>query len=333
MVFEGVQAISTSLAARMDLCKSLYESGGGDANFRLQQRVTVRPSKSSGYDILDEHTLATVAHADTVVLAGGRFWPFLYNQDMEALGTDKVFRRIEFGARLVAPSTNDFFSAGMDGHDGNADPKWILHDTETGVEYRTFCYCREGEVVHTVDGSPAMRTCSGRADGPANGMSNVGFNCRVKDPELARALVDDGIFERCRHQGTFSSVPLDDPSLPEHYGTQAFAILKKGIELLFTQHPCLKGAITLSGPTIEGVGAYPVIDNALRVVSSSQPNIDRNLYVCGDSCGIFRGIVASMCSGHYVGLQICQSHMKYWCSNCSHDLLIAQTEHIAQECM
>ena len=49
----------------------------------------------------------------------------------------------------------------------------------------------------------------------------------------------------------------------------------------------------LRGPTIEGVGLYPIINENLKI-----PNED--IYVVGDCTGIFRGIIASMLSGIFV---------------------------------
>merc|ERR1712150_200053 len=282
--------------ARMELCNHLYKAGGGDENFCLEQLVTVSPLDVGGYEILSQHDHSVLAKVDKVVVAGGRFWPFLYGQTlMKAEKMTKEFKRIEFGARLVAPSNNLFFSPNGDS------------DNASGVEYRTFCFCREGEVVQTAFGSPPFRTCSGRADGPAMGISNTGFNCRVRDPVLAGKLIEEGIFERCRALEPFSRRPLSDDSLEEHYGPTAWRILKKGCELLSQQHPGFRDQFTLSGPTIEGVGAYPVTDGTLKVILPSQSVGQDNLFVCGDATGTFRGIVAGMCSGYYVGAQLAEA--------------------------
>src|SRR5437764_10029484 len=56
--------------------------------------------------------------------------------------------------------------------------------------WRTFCCCRDGEVVRTeVRGVVSV---SGRADGPTTGKSNVGFNLRVTDARLADSLWPNG---------------------------------------------------------------------------------------------------------------------------------------------
>jgi len=42
------------------------------------------------------------------------------------------------------------------------------------------------------------------------------------------------------------------------------------------------------------VGSYPYLDTDLRIPET-------HCYVAGDACGIFRGIIAGMISGFYVG--------------------------------
>lgn len=46
------------------------------------------------------------------------------------------------------------------------------------------------------------------------------------------------------------------------------------------------------------MGHYPDIDMNLQLKD------DKNIYVIGDCGGIFRGIIASMISGHYTALNI-----------------------------
>ena len=53
---------------------------------------------------------------------------------------------------------------------------------------------------------------------------------------------------------------------------------------------------SLHGPTIEGTGEYPDVDSHLKI-----PKVP--IWVAGDASGLFRGIVAGLISGYYVGLQ------------------------------
>jgi len=58
------------------------------------------------------------------------------------------------------------------------------------------------------------------------------------------------------------------------------------------------------GPTIEGIGWYPKVDNTLNYNPSETGSTNgpkSNVWVCGDATGLFRGIVPAMISGFYVG--------------------------------
>ena len=122
------------------------------------------------------------------IFGGGRFFPLQMKEFCEC-----VFKRIEVGVRIQDSSTNPLFSL-MKG----IDPKYkYLLDTENSakcacdlrtptathaetttsptcgnnrtlqIEWRTFCCCREGEVVATT--VAGIRSVSGRADCPPQG--------------------------------------------------------------------------------------------------------------------------------------------------------------------
>lgn len=83
----------------------------------------------------------------------------------------------------------------------------------------------------------------------------------------------------------------------ELYGEKNLKYLRRGLEHLLKKFPSLKEAEVI-GITIEGVGYYPEVDNDLKLKESSK------VWVCGDACGLFRGLVAAMISGFYVGSKI-----------------------------
>ena len=58
----------------------------------------------------------------------------------------------------------------------------------------------------------------------------------------------------------------------------------------------------VKGPCIEGVAYYPKLDENLRLTNK------KPMWVSGDATGIFRGIVAAMISGFYVGDEIGNFH-------------------------
>ena len=106
-----------------------------------------------------------IIEAPKLVLAGGRFLPhFLLN---DGGVTQSEFQRLEYGVRVEGDSKLDMFNP-----TNLTDPKYILV-TENGVEYRTFCWCRDGEVVRS--DWFGIQTYSGRADIAPTGRSNFGF--------------------------------------------------------------------------------------------------------------------------------------------------------------
>jgi len=95
------------------------------------------------------------------------------------LPTDLLrFVRLEVGVRLEQPS-GEFFLY----RDATPGPKLIWRDLPNRREWRTFCCCRDGEIVPVLIESTI--SASGRADLPPTGRSSVGFHVRVYDEDQA----------------------------------------------------------------------------------------------------------------------------------------------------
>ncbi len=223
---------------------------------------------------------------EKLVLAGGRFMPLFLNGPSQ-------FRRQEFGFRVEGPA--DLIQKETD----LTDPKYIFQQGD--VEYRTFCWCERGETTKTQFNG--IETYSGRADGPATDRSNFGFNIRVKDPHLIphsefRALLHMQPYRIPIQEATRQLLPL----LPQSAGT----MVTHGLAQLLTRFPRLNSPhVHLLGPTIEGVGEYPAVNENGELMDFP------GVFVIGDSGGTYRGIVASMLSGYTLALQENQnSHAK-----------------------
>lgn len=222
---------------------------------------------------------------NNIVISAGRMWP-LFHQE----GTNK-FMRFEYGIRIQdKPEAKIFESTDL------KDPKYIYDkskhsDTKyQNTEYRTFCCCRRGEIVKTNCGG--ILTCSGRSDCEPTEHSNIGFNVRIMDEKLSFQIKKTMAFDK-----TFEKISMIDAiennALTQCYGELGNDHLKYGLKLILNKFPDLRAA-TLSGPTLEGVGSYPVTDENLKM-------INENIWIIGDACGKFRGITAGMISGYYVG--------------------------------
>jgi uncharacterized FAD-dependent dehydrogenase len=209
------------------------------------------------------------------------------------------FKHFELGIRIEQPSTLFFLSKATE-----LDPKLEAGGEGSTSAMRTFCCCRDGEVITT--STLGIWSVSGRADGPGTGMSNVGLNVRVRDEEIGRGwwnrllpkitvpphspLCEDlEVFvDGASHNGNGSRIA-------ELFGPELAASVAKGVAMFQSRFDSLRHArVRLWAPTIEGVGHYPQLDADLRV--------DRlPLWIAGDSSGIFRGLTAALVSGYYAG--------------------------------
>lgn len=233
--------------------------------------------------------------ADRLLLATGRFGPL----QMEHLVGSWTFKRLEVGVRIRQPAARAFFSDMR-----QLDPKLRFLAPDQDTEWRTFCACRDGEAVLTR--TQGLWTVSGRADGPSTGDSNIGFNTRIESPDVARTGLDRLLKAASRRDGAFT-LPLAsvldreegaEELLRTTYGDEVYERVREGLVRIGERFPSVHDPATeLIGPTLEGVGWYPRVDGDLK-------SPDSPLWIAGDACGLFRGIVAAMISGYYAALTL-----------------------------
>ncbi|MCG5214633.1 hypothetical protein [Streptosporangium sp. KLBMP 9127] len=224
--------------------------------------------------------------ARRLLLAGGRFGPL----GPLGLSWERSFRRLEVGFRIEQPAGRAFFRDMK-----QLDPKLRFREGDGGVEWRTFCACRDGETALTE--TQGLWTVSGRSDCPPTGRSNVGFNTRILDEAVAAQAIAPALAAMA-DEDSFFDLPMAAreetvETFDRVYGPELREIMLRGLTRLADAYPALRdGGTRLIGPTLEGVGWYPEVDGDLRL-------LDIPAWVAGDACGLFRGIVAAMISGHY----------------------------------
>jgi hypothetical protein len=278
--YKPYPSIYVSLEERHRLIEKLSSSKRILTRTRL---VDLRKISEGFLLSFEDDSGATPLIAKAVLLAGGRFSPLLFSR----LQLKMRFLRLELGLRLEGPSPHPFFSQLRERAAGSLDPKLIWRDEH--AELRTFCFCADGEIVAATH--EEYWALSGRADCPPTGKSNIGLLLRLLQPPADFSLAS--LHERAPFSLPLSvfvegASPLYSPSMD--------AKLRGFVLRLLESFPSLQPNIemfSLHGPVIEGVGEYPVIDGNL--------SIDTNLFVAGDACGVFRGLVAAMLSGAYVG--------------------------------
>ncbi len=243
-----------------------------------------------------QEELHTTIEGKAIVLGSGRLGPLLLHELLPpALQT---FQRLEIGVRIEQPAAKFFLR-----DCALLDPKRIWIDPVKNREWRTFCCCREGEVVSVW--ADNVLSVSGRSDVPATGRSSVGFHVRLLDRNIAEKAWAEfkGRSERLRRPAT---EPLDtflkesahhSNGLGNLLGPVLQSALKHGLSELLKVFPDAANDATLHGPAVEGVVYYPRVSSDLRV--SELP-----LWVAGDACGQFRGITAAGVSGYFSGLRV-----------------------------
>jgi hypothetical protein len=228
----------------------------------------------------------TEVRTRALVVATGRLSPRWVRPWLERLGARFVFRRLEFGVRIEAGADACLFGQ-LDG----VDPKLRFVEADGLTEYRTFCTCRDGEVVRgeTRD----LSAFSGRADGPPTGRSNLGLLVRTRDEALARAI-EPALFAARPRALAFAEI--DRAALVPSFGEPGADAVLRALARLLAWCPRWDDGARLFAPCIEGVGDYPADDGSLQVAPG--------VWVAGDLCGRFRGIVAGMISGRYAALRL-----------------------------
>ncbi len=223
-----------------------------------------------------------------IVVATGRLSPLWLRQWLAPLGVAFAFRRLELGVRLETLASAPLF-ARLEG----LDPK--LSFAGERARFLTFCTCRDGEVVIGQGGD--VYAVSGRADGPPTGRSSIGLLARVVDHALAAAITPHVLAAR-----PFRA-PLRDlldvgPASVAAFGRVGAELVADAAWRFVAAAPELERDpdAVVHGPCIEGVGEYPV--------STADLALAGGVFVAGDACGRFRGIVASMVSGRYVGASL-----------------------------
>ncbi len=227
-----------------------------------------------------------------LVVATGRLGGMLFSSIPDAV----CFRRLEFGVRIQQPYETFFLR-----EHASLDPKIVLRDVASLLDWRTFCCCRRGEIIE-VD-TDGIRVLGGRADGAATSFSNVGFSLRIGSESTA-VTIWHGMIERLRKARTLSSFPFADSvsevgraCLAEYFTDAGAHLLLSGLKKFASllSHDSFSTA-TIHAPTVEGIGWYPAIQGDLGLHGFP-------VWIPGDACGMFRGLTAALVSGYFAGLQ------------------------------
>ncbi|KAL2809884.1 hypothetical protein BJX63DRAFT_434745 [Aspergillus granulosus] len=286
-----------SLPARMDLIDDLISQVKAEVFNQCHVEDITYDFVSDAFtlSIIDNRQDPALISLSTrrVLYATGRFGPL--GSGLMNLTSHHKFRRLEAGFRIEQQSDRAFFR-----NMKQLDPKLRFVSPDRSVEWSTFCVCRQGETVLTK--TEGLWTVSGRSDCPPTGRSNTGFNTLIKDASLSsrnlvpliKSMSDKASSFEISLQGALHRDPLCVKVLDDIYGPDLRLNMMAGLAKLAHTYPDLRSDkdAKLIGQTLEGVGWYHKVDGHLRL-------LDTPVFVAGDACGLFRGIVAALISGYY----------------------------------
>ncbi|WP_420722494.1 FAD-binding protein [Hwanghaeella sp. LZ110] len=247
-------------------------------------------------NVRHDQGLETTIESRFLIVASGRFGPLLLTKKSNI---PCVFRRLEVGYRIEQPSDRFFLNSRSE-----LDPKLIFSDLASGLEWRTFCCCRDGEIVCLK--SNGLLSLSGRSDTVRTGKSNIGFNVRITNPELGVERWNDLLDLLTSNTSPvamsmvnyISADSLENTELGRLVGPKVARLMATGLSRLVDHYGIRSfDEAMLHGPTIEGVSLYPLVGDDLRC--GALP-----VWAAGDVSGIFRGLVAALVSGYFSGVRV-----------------------------
>ena len=250
-------------------------------------KVTVASS-----DNVESYTLL----ARSMIIANGRLGPLLLQRILPA--ELLAFQRLEVGFRIQQPA-DKFFLRDAD----MLDPKRIWRRDGGLCEWRTFCCCRNGEIVSVL--ADKVLSVSGRSDLTPTDHSSVGFHVRLFDPSAAepawrllRERIGDLRESVVEPLETFlASTKTDSSRLYALFGPDLSSLLGEGLHRLLNTFDTAGVDAVLHAPAVEGVLYYPLVNQELRL--NSLP-----VWVAGDASGRFRGLTAALVSGYFCGMRV-----------------------------
>ncbi|MBP6391369.1 MAG: hypothetical protein KA352_10790 [Flavobacteriales bacterium] len=224
-----------------------------------------------------------------VIISGGKYFTFKRNEIIK-LDLESIFKKLEFGIRISLPKDSFDYS-----HIEQKDVKLIL-PIATDCEFRTFCFCRDGYVVHGK--FDELHTFNGVSQRRKANDVNFGLNVRLTSqgaydmlrPDIEGLLNAHSIVETTI--GDFLKTP------PLYWSPQIHELFTSCLNKHFPSAAQSDGLV--AGPSFEYFGVYPVLDSRLRCVNE-------DIYFTGDATGDFRGLMPAFISGFVAGEAVKES--------------------------
>lgn len=273
----------------------LYDQIGKEKFLTKHDVVGIDSIKNVFHIILDdvENKSTKRIKSRNILFCGGKFGASRYPDILEK--TDLTFKKFEFGFRIES-SYDKFDYKDLK----QTDLKLIFENkTNKNIEFRTFCFCRKGYIVHgNFDGINSFNGISNRVDFYK---TNFGINMRFTDE--TEYLKNEDSLTALKKSGKIFRFSIKE-FLDKNNEIISSNLQNLYKDLLLTKFPLLsKSDATLIGPSFEYFGYYPVLNKDLKLNAN-------NFWVAGDATGDFRGLIPALLSGIYVAYSFLKKEEK-----------------------
>ena len=216
-----------------------------------------------------------------IIVSSGKFGSGLL-EDIDYIKKNKQINKIEIGIRVECKS-EDFIPYSSP----SADYK-LIEKIANGVEFRTFCCCRDGVVLKSEFNNYV--SFNGAKTQFNTNLSNIGLLIRATDTESTYYQEMNMLL---KSRLISFKIPIINFIENEniYIGEKCDKILKDKLPYIIDINKIDTGHCHIYGPEIEYMGKYLTFDENL--------NVSNDIWVAGDISGKFRGIMAALISGVY----------------------------------
>jgi uncharacterized FAD-dependent dehydrogenase len=226
-----------------------------------------------------------------IIFCGGKFGALNLPSFIDEINLE--FKKFEFGIRIETDHENFDFKEYK-----QTDLKLLMQDEENkGIEFRTFCFCRNGYIVHGK--FEEINSFNGVSNKSEHSKTNFGINLRIKD-EAVFNLHQEELFNLKKSGSIINQSVKDFLSTKNvNWSKDIYDLFYKCLTTYFPK-VCDSNA-EITGPSFEYFGNYPKLNNELKL-------LDQNFWVCGDATGDFRGLMPSLVSGYLAALSFIEKY-------------------------
>ncbi len=283
--------------ARNKLLNYLY--GCSSENIKCRAEVNKLEKVGTYYEIklLDGRCY----YAREILIASGRFGNQLLKQ-IEP-GTEGAWiKKYELGIRVETPEK--YFKPGKENL-----PDYKIIEQGNGIEFRTFCSCKNGTVVRT-EFDQYVSFNGAQTQFPTK-RSNIGLLLRCKGNETEYSTDIHRFLNSQKKAFVVSLEEFLNNKQTVYISSQVDQLLRSKIEKVIDMSKGIPEDSLVYGPEIEYVGDYIQMTN-------HTPKLKSNVYIAGDVSGIYRGLTAALVAGIYCARDIALQKRHFVASSISH---------------